>query len=125
LQAAYLNDYKELSTKISAELKKDLDQQMSYYASLGNMPDNELEAILFAYFQGRNNRDPQAETTLQGALQGKQNGMLTEILQAFSLQQQLKGLEAQYKQPVVTPEMKPKLNTQESAAPKPADSVIK
>lgn len=124
LQAAYLNDYKELSAKISKELTKDLDQQMAYFASLGSMSEQELEAILFQYFSLRNKRDASADGYVQNALQGRQIGMVSEILQAFSLQQQLKGLNTQYNPAATNPEAT-KLNTQDTNAPKQTDTSTK
>ena len=51
LQASYLSEDTVLAAKIAKSLKKDLEQQLAYYASL----DEEKESV-FEYIDGRGNK---------------------------------------------------------------------
>ncbi|MES2772872.1 MAG: DUF2723 domain-containing protein [Bacteroidota bacterium] len=119
LEAAYRNDYKDLSTKISKSVKKDLEQQMDYYAALGGMTRQELDGTLNQYFQmsygARTQQDKNAaEQFLYGVTQSsRQRGMTQEIVQAFQMLQTMLQMEAQYNKPA-TPMETNKVVTQDS-----------
>ena len=88
MDAAYKADYKELADKIERALKRDIEQQLSYYASLGNMSVQEL-------LQHMQNPD---------GLESKQRTLYSEIDQTFRLQNYLNYVEGKYKAPAVNPE---------------------
>lgn len=88
MDAAYKADYKELADKIERALKRDIEQQLSYYASLGNMSVQEL-------LQHMQNPD---------GLASKQRTLYSEIDQTFRLQNYLNYVEGKYKAPAVNPE---------------------
>jgi len=118
LEAAYRNEYKELSDKISKSVKKDLEQQMNYYASLGSMSRPELDAILTQYFEmsygARTQQDKNvAEQSLYGSMQGRQGGLTSEIIQAYQLLQTMLQMESQYK-PAVNIETSPVIPSTDS-----------
>ena len=85
LEAAYRNEDTTIIRKISKSVKTDLDQQMNYYAALGNMSRQELEGILNQYNQmnNGNRNNGEAENFLQTSVQGKQTGLVSEIAQAY------------------------------------------
>lgn len=83
MEAAYKAESNELAGRILDAVKKDLTQQLSYYAALGNMSVPEL----MQHIQQQN----------ADALNNKQRGMYSEIDQAFRVQNYLNFLEAQYK----------------------------
>lgn len=102
LEAAYRNEDNIMIEKISRSVKKDLSQQMNYYASLGDMNRQDLDAIMNRYVQmsytARNNQERgAAEQYFQGNLQKKQIGMAYEIQQTFGLLQALNNMETIYK----------------------------
>ncbi len=126
LEAAYRNDYKELVTKISKSVKKDLSEQMDYYAALGDMTRQELDAILGQYFQMSYNPKTQQEKNnadqfLYGAMQKRQPGMTQEIIQAFQLLQTVAQMERQYGAATPTLENQPIIKA-DSAPAKPGDT---
>ncbi|MBN8859040.1 MAG: MFS transporter [Sphingobacteriales bacterium] len=88
MDAAYKADYKELADKIERALKRDIEQQLSYYASLGNMSVQELLQHM---------QDPDG-------LASKQRTLYSEIDQTFRLQNYLNYVEGKYKAPAVNPE---------------------
>lgn len=120
LEAAYRNDFKELSDKISKSVKKDFDQQMSYYAALGDMSVQELNTTLNQYFQmyysARTAQEKsRAEQYLQSSVQKRQPGMLSEIVQAFQLQQAMLQMESQYSKTSINTEKTLQLTHKDSS----------
>jgi hypothetical protein len=101
LEAAYRNEDKTIVDKVSKSVRTDLDQQMNYYAALGNMSRPELEGILNRYnemnYNNRNNGE--ADFFLQSSMQGKQAGMLSEIAGAYNLLLTMKQMESMYSKP--------------------------
>ncbi|MEO7312246.1 MAG: DUF2723 domain-containing protein [Chitinophagaceae bacterium] len=128
LEAAYRNDYKELAAKISKSVKTDLDQQMTYYAALGDMSRQELDAVLGQYFQMSQGARTQqeksgAEQYLYGAMQKRQPGMTQEIVQAFQLLATLNQMENQYNKPATPVETANPVIKQDSGPAKPAPAI--
>ena len=124
LEAAYRNEAKELTEKISKSVKKDLNQQMDYYAALGGMTRQELDGILNQYFQmsygARTQQDKNnAEQFLYGAMQKRQPGMTQEIMQAFQLLQTMTQMEMQYNKPATPVETNQPVINKDSAPAKP------
>jgi len=74
LQAAYVAGDSNLATKITKSLKKDLEQQLSYYASL----DEDKQSV-FDYTDGRGNK------------RGDKNDAQRMLLQMQSWEQHFKG----------------------------------
>lgn len=102
LEAAYRSEDSALAKKIAGYVNKDLEQQLNYYASQGDMSRSQLDQILGQYAQRKYGAKTQqeangAEGYLQSALQGRQQGMTYEISQTFVLEQTMKQMEAQYK----------------------------
>ena len=121
LEAAYRNEYKELIDKISKSVKKDLNEQMDYYAALGGMTRQELEGTLGQYFQmsyGAKNQQEKnnAEQFLYGAMQKRQPGMTQEIIQAFQLLQTMAQMERQYAPATPTLENQPVIKSDTAPA---------
>ena len=56
-----------------------------------------------------------AEQYLQGSVQKRQPGMLSEIVQAFQLQQTMLQMESQYNKPIVQTEGKIQMKPQNAA----------
>lgn len=81
MEAAYKADHKELGDRLVKNVKKDLEEQMAYYASLGNMSVNEFMQHL---------QDPES-------LNGKQRSLYNEIDQTLRVQNYLNFLESKYK----------------------------
>jgi hypothetical protein len=80
LQACYLAGDMELAAKVKASLRKDLQQQMEYYRSLGEEPQSDEELAKNAY------------TLMQGggaALSNHQVSFANDILSSFQLLNQL------------------------------------
>jgi hypothetical protein len=88
MEAAYEADYKELGDRVLKDLKKDIDQQLKYYAALGNMSVQEMTQHL---------QDPED-------LSAKQRTLYSEIDQTFRVQNYLSFVEGKYKEPAVNPE---------------------
>jgi hypothetical protein len=88
MEAAYEADYKELGDRVLKDLKKDIDQQLKYYAALGNMSVQEMTQHL---------QDPEG-------LSAKQRTLYSEIDQTFRVQNYLSFVEGKYKEPAVDPE---------------------
>jgi hypothetical protein len=119
LEAAYAADAKELAAKISKSLNADFNQQMDYYASLGdNMSRKQLDEILMRYSQMRysaqsNEQKNQAEGYFINNLSNNQSGLSTEISRTFDFMQYIKQTEAKYlPQPKISVDsVKPKPDT--------------
>lgn len=102
LEAAYGADAKEVAAKISKSLNTDLNQQMDYYAALGdNMSRKQLEEILMRYSQMRYSAQNaeqrnQAEGYLINNLNNDQAHLSVEISSTYDLLQYVKQTEARY-----------------------------
>ncbi len=108
LKAAYMADDTLLAAKITKSLKTDLNQQMTYYAMLGEMPEQQLEQAMLKQFQAQQ----QAEMGMmpQGTYQ-QQRGAFMESLTdrlralydesetAFRVLKMVQQLEDTYKNP--------------------------
>lgn len=104
MEAAYKADYKELGDKVLKAVKKDLEEQIRYYAALGDMSVQELTQHM-------------QEGSGEG-LNNKQRGIFGEIDQAFRVQNYLAFLETRYKPTAATPET-PAVIKNDSPAVKP------
>ena len=119
LESAYAAGAKDVAAKISKALNADFDQQMNYYASLGEeMSRKQLEDILMNYKQRRysaqnNEQANQAEQYYAANLSNNQSGLATEISRTFDFIQYYKQTEAKYQpQPKAAGDsLKPKLGS--------------
>ena len=102
LEAAYGAGAKEVAAKISKSLNADFNQQMDYYAALGdNMSRKQLDDVLMRYSQMRygaqsNEQANQAEGYFIANLNKFQSGLATEIARTFDFIQFLKETESKY-----------------------------
>jgi hypothetical protein len=99
LEAAYKAEKKDLADKVSAAIQKDLDQQMNYYAAMGEMSRAQLDKLMSDYRAAReaaqmklmfaqNEQEQQAarreaniaEYNFNAGLRSRQKGLRTEIL---------------------------------------------
>lgn len=89
LLAAYKSEHKTLAKKVNASMKKDLEQQMAYYRSLGegNMNNEALAMQAAAYLNQRG-----------GNLSPLQEGFANDILSTFQLLNQMAEWEKEYVQ---------------------------
>jgi hypothetical protein len=86
LEACYLSDDWTLAKKVAGSLKKDLEQQMRYYKSLGeNMPDEQLAINAQMLLQGKG-----------GNLSDRQGEFAQDILSTFQMLMQMNEWEKQY-----------------------------
>jgi hypothetical protein len=108
MEAAYEADYKELGDRVLNDIKKDIDQQLRYYAALGGMSVQEMMQHL---------QDPEG-------LSAKQRTLYSEIDQTFRVQNYLSFIEGKYKEPVASPETPAVIRTDSPAADDP-DSIKK
>ena len=80
-EAAFKAGHTELAERIKAPVLKDLNQQLDYYASLGEMTRAQLDEILNQYantVQTTGNVN-QADNFLYGSLDDRQKGFFMEI----------------------------------------------
>lgn len=103
MEAAYKADYRALGDKIIKDLKKDIDQQLIYYASLGGMSVQEMLQHM---------QDTES-------LSRRQRSLFNEIDQTFRLQNYLSYVEGRYKQQSATPSETPNTIKTESPAAQP------
>jgi hypothetical protein len=102
LEAAYSAGAKEVAAKISKSLNADLNQQMDYYAALGDgMSRKQLDDVLMRYSQMRygaqsNEQRNQAEGYYIANLNKFQSGLATEIARTFDFIQFLRETESKY-----------------------------
>ena len=86
LDACYLSEDFTLAKKVAASLKKDLDQQMRYYKSLGDpMPDEQLAINAQMATQGKG-----------GNLSDKQMQFAQDIISTYQILMQMAEWEKQY-----------------------------
>jgi Protein of unknown function (DUF2723) len=90
LQACYLSDDFTLARKVSASLRKDLDQQLQYYQSLGegHFSNEQLAQNAYLLLQGKG-----------GNLSEKQSAFANDILSSFQILRQMDDWEKQPKVP--------------------------
>jgi hypothetical protein len=102
---------KDIAAKINKGLNADLNQQMAYYASLGdNMTQKQLEDIIMQYSQRRysaqlaqnNEQASQAEQYIKASLNHIQYEMVTEISRTNDFLQYVKQSEAKNAPPQKT-----------------------
>jgi hypothetical protein len=115
LEACYKAGKTELAEKVRQAVKKDLEQQMNYYAALGNMSRLEFNKILDQYDNMRQQAQMkaafaqtaeqqnqarqemnQAEYYFSNSLKDKQAGLRTEILINRGLMDVMKAVEEKY-----------------------------
>ena len=119
----------DLAKKIRADVTRDLNQQMEFFASLGGMAKTKLEEITGNYLQqqfmermqqqsGQQSRQ-QAEAYFSANLVGSQHSLAFEITRVFNLSQYLKNLEERN-----NPQAKDTLNNKppDTGQAKPNDS---
>jgi hypothetical protein len=86
LEACYTAEDWALAKKVHASVKKDLDQQMRYYKSLGeNMPDEQLAINAQMLLQGKG-----------GNLSERQAQFAQDILSSYQMLMQMSDWEKQY-----------------------------
>jgi hypothetical protein len=86
LEACYVSEDMTLAKKVAASVKKDLEQQMRYYKSLGeNMPDEQLAINAQMVMQGKG-----------GNLSDKQAQFAPDILSSYQMLMQMSEWEKQY-----------------------------
>lgn len=88
-EAAYKADDQQLAAKIGQKVRKDVDEQLSYYAYLGNMNVMELRQAVQDILENKADN-----------LNNRQRSMFQEIRMAFGLKDYLDNLERSYKSPV-------------------------
>lgn len=107
MEAAYGSGAKELADKIHTALTKDLNQQMEYIASLGDMTSKQLEDVLANYQQRRfmeqmqqqqqqQQQAGQSEAYLMSNLSDNQKGLLTELFRVNMFLQDVKQIDQKY-----------------------------
>lgn len=102
MQAAYASGATDLAKKINQQLNKDLNEQIAYYASLGEMTPKQLENILMQYNQQRymeqmQQKDSrQSDAYLSANLSFNQSGLATEMNRTFGIMQYVQGIEERY-----------------------------
>jgi hypothetical protein len=115
LEAAYMAEEKDVAARISKSLNKDMNQQLDYYAAMGdNMSRKQLEDILQQYLQRKysaqnNEQRNQAEAYLDANMSNHQKGISFEISRAFEIYQLVKQTELKYNPAAVVPVDSPKL----------------
>ncbi|HEV2354540.1 MAG TPA: hypothetical protein VGR89_09870, partial [Puia sp.] len=93
LEACYAAEDWNLAKKVDASLKKDLEQQLRYYKSLGdNMSDEQLAVNGQMYLQNKT-----------GNLNDRQQDFAQDILSTYQLLMQINGWEKQYSKGPATP----------------------
>ena len=118
LLAAYEADDLKLAAKVNTSMKRDLEQQMRYYRTLGeDMSNEQLAMQAAAYLNNRGNNLAQSQEVFS-----------QDILSTYQMLRQLEEWEKQYKagnKPAGTSEnVDPNISTPDSGA-KPKDTVNK
>ena len=113
MTAAYEAGATEFAKKIDAQLTKDSEQQMDYFASLGGMTRPQLNTILETYSQQRMMEQIQqrqgqqvqrkADAYLTQALTPEQTGLAFEITRVYDLLQYKSSLDVRYNPAKTTP----------------------
>lgn len=94
VDAAYKAGDQQLAAKINTKVRKDLTEQLGYYAYLGDMSVPELRQAVQELLEGKGDN-----------LNNRQKGMFQEIRMAFGLQEYLDNLERTYKNPTPAAEL--------------------
>jgi hypothetical protein len=87
-EAAYKADDQQLGTKIGARVRKDLDEQLAYYAYLGNMSVPEMRQAVQDILENKADN-----------LSNRQKGVFQEMRMAFGLKDYLDNIERSFKNP--------------------------
>jgi hypothetical protein len=85
-EAAYRAGDMALGDKVASAVKKDLEQQLAYYAYLGDMSQPQLMQAVMDIMQNKADN-----------LSDRQKSMFMEIRQALVLQEYLRNMESMYK----------------------------
>jgi hypothetical protein len=88
-EAAYKADDQELAAKIGQKVRKDVDEQLAYYAYLGGMSTLDLRQAVQDILENKADN-----------LNNRQRNMFQEIRMALGLKDYLDNLERTYKRPV-------------------------
>ncbi len=102
LEAAYQADVKDVAAKMSKSLNKDMNQQLNYYASLGDdMSRKQLDDLLSRYTQMKymaqsNEQRNQAEGFYLSNLSKNQDGLAYEIARTYDIYQYTKQTDEKY-----------------------------
>ncbi len=101
LSACYAAEAKDLASKVSASLKKDLEQQQNYYVSLGGGKmdraayDKLVKEYIFRYNTARTRQDQiAADQMLESNLSNTQMKMIDDIRMSYSLLAELQQMES-------------------------------
>lgn len=87
-EAAYKADDQQLGTKIGTRVRKDLDEQLAYYAYLGNMSVPEMRQAVQDILENKADN-----------LSNRQKGVFQEMRMAFGLKDYLDNIERSFKNP--------------------------
>jgi hypothetical protein len=87
-EAAYKADDQQLAGKISTRVRKDLDEQLAYYAYLGNMSVPEMRQAVQDIMENKADN-----------LSNRQKGVFQEMRMAFGLKDYLDNVERSFKNP--------------------------
>jgi hypothetical protein len=90
LEACYTSGDLKLAAKVNASVKKDLQQQMRYYRSLGDNPSMSDDQLAMAAQMAKQNKG--------GNLSDKQNEFIDDILYSYQMLMQMGDWEKQYVQ---------------------------
>ncbi|MFZ9661507.1 MAG: hypothetical protein ACO29O_06470, partial [Chitinophagaceae bacterium] len=85
-EAAYKSGDFELGDKIVKKVRKDIEEQISYYAYLGNMSSNELANAIQEILDNKGDN-----------LNNRQKGVFMEMRNAFGFREYLNNIERTYK----------------------------
>lgn len=91
IEAAYRAGDNALGDKIANALRKDLNEQIAYYAYLGDMSSQQLLQAVQDVLTNRGDN-----------LSNRQRGMFIDIRQAYALQEYLRNIDSLYKKPAET-----------------------
>lgn len=86
VEAAYRAGDMTMGDKIAAAVKKDIEQQLAYYAYLGDMSQPQLMQAVMDIMQNKADN-----------LSDRQKSLFLDIRQAFALQEYLRSIESAYK----------------------------
>lgn len=94
VDAAYRAGDQQLAGKITTKVRKDLTEQLAYYAYLGDMSTMELRQAVQELLENKGDN-----------LSNRQKGVFQEIRMAFGLQEYLDNIERTYKSPAPAAEL--------------------
>jgi hypothetical protein len=101
MEAAYEAGATELAAKISGQLKKDMNEQVDYYTSLGDIPRTKLQDVIFqynrlSYMEQTQQKDYQSNEYINNNLSSKQLGLVREISSVFQITDLVKRVEDEH-----------------------------